>query len=125
MNEKCNVVNWFEIPVSDIARATAFYEGVLELKLRPNEMGPAKMAWFPWDKDATGSTGSLVQCEGYTPSHEGSVVYLTVADLDAALGRIVARGGKVLMPRTPIGEHGFVAQFQDSEGNRVALHGMK
>ncbi len=31
-------------------------------------------------------------------------------------------GGKTLMPRTSIGDHGFIAHFEDTEGNRVALH---
>jgi len=31
-------------------------------------------------------------------------------------------GGKPLMPKTSIGEGGFIASFTDCEGNRVALH---
>jgi uncharacterized protein len=39
------------------------------------------------------------------------------------LARIEAAGGKVLVPRTPIGGGmGFFAYFEDSEGNRVGLH---
>ena len=41
---------------------------------------------------------------------------LAVEDLTAAAG------GKTLLPLTPIGEHGHIAYFEDSEGNRVALH---
>ena len=33
-------------------------------------------------------------------------------------------GGATLMPKTGIGEHGYIAHFQDCEGNRVALHSM-
>ena len=28
------------------------------------------------------------------------------------------------MPKTDIGEHGFVAMFVDTEGNKVGLHSM-
>ena len=35
------------------------------------------------------------------------------------LGKIGEAGGKTLMPRTSIGQHGFIAHFEDSEGNRV------
>ena len=28
------------------------------------------------------------------------------------------------MKKTSIGDHGFIAEFQDTEGNRVALHSM-
>ncbi|MBM4394153.1 MAG: VOC family protein [Deltaproteobacteria bacterium] len=125
MEKKVNVANWFEIPVRDMSRAVAFYEHVCGVKLRPNEMGPLKMAWFPWEAGAEGAPGSLVCGPGYVPSDRGSIVYLTVDDLDAALGRVEATGGKVLQPRTPIGEYGFVAHFGDCEGNRVALHSMQ
>jgi predicted enzyme related to lactoylglutathione lyase len=33
-------------------------------------------------------------------------------------------GGQVIMPKTNIGENGFIAMFMDTEGNRVALHSM-
>jgi len=53
------------------------------------------------------------------------VVYFSVDDIDEALRRIVAHGGKTLMPKTPIGQYGFIAQYEDTEGNRLALHAMK
>jgi predicted enzyme related to lactoylglutathione lyase len=34
-----NVVNWFEIPVSDIARATALYSAMLDTKLERSSFG--------------------------------------------------------------------------------------
>ena len=117
-----NPVNWFEVPATDLDRATAFYERVLAVKLQKQEFGGLKMAWFPMQQDAPGATGSLVQQESYIPSHEGSMVYFSVGDIEAALGRVAENGGKVLNGKTGIGEYGFVAHFEDSEGNRVALH---
>ncbi len=117
-----NPVNWFEIPVSDLDRATAFYQNVLDLEITRQEMGPALMGWFPIDQEGTGSTESLMKSEGFTPSHEGSLVYFSVEDLDATLAKIEAAGGRTIMPRMGIGEFGFIAHFEDCEGNRVALH---
>ena len=117
-----NPINWFEIPVKNIARATSFYEDVLQCKLSTQDFGNLKMAWFPSSRDAPGSTGSLVEQESYIPSHEGSMVYFTVDDIEISLSRVVASGGKILNPKKSIGEFGFVAHFEDSEGNRVALH---
>lgn len=117
-----NPVNWFEIPANDIARSKKFYESVFGVELAEVEMGPSKMAWFPMDMGAAGAAGTLIQGPGYTPSHEGSLVYIHVPKIDAALEKIAEAGGKTLMPRTGIGEHGFIAHFEDSEGNRVALH---
>ncbi|MDV7397147.1 VOC family protein, partial [Arthrospira platensis SPKY1] len=42
-----NVVSWFEIPVTDMSRAIAFYEAVMGYKLNRQQMGPVEMAWFP------------------------------------------------------------------------------
>jgi uncharacterized protein len=35
---------------------------------------------------------------------------------------IQAGGGKTFLPKTAIGENGFIAHSRDTEGNRVALH---
>jgi predicted enzyme related to lactoylglutathione lyase len=120
-----NPVNWFEIPAKDLQRAKTFYEKVLGCELAVQEMGPLKMALFPMEQNAEGATGSLVQSEGYVPSHQGSVVYFSVPSIDEALPRVPKSGGKVLNPKTSIGDYGFVAHFEDTEGNRVALHSTK
>jgi uncharacterized protein len=120
-----HVVNWFEIPVKDLDRAVRFYEKAFEVKLSTEEMAGLKMAMFPFKQGASGAAGSLVQGASYEPSHAGSVVYFTVEDIPEALRRITANGGKTLMPKTGIGEYGSIAHFEDTEGNRLALHSMK
>jgi uncharacterized protein len=120
-----HVVNWFEIPVKDLDRAVRFYETVFEVKLSTEEMEGLKMAMFPFKQGAPGAAGSLVQGASYEPSHAGSVVYFTVEDIPETLRRITANGGRTLMPKTGIGEYGSIAQFEDTEGNRLALHSMK
>ncbi len=117
-----NPVNWFEIPVADMARAKSFYESVFKVELAENEMNGSKMAWFPMEMGQQGAAGTLIQAEGYTPSHDGSVVYINVPKIDVALDAISGSGGKTLVPRTSIGQYGFIAHFEDTEGNRVALH---
>ena len=120
--ERGNPVNWFEIPVRDMARAAAFYEQVFGVTLVLNELGAMQMAWFPMSPGVSGAAGTLIQADGYEPSQSGTLVYFEVADVDAALGRIESLGGRALLPKTSIGEHGFIAHFEDCEGNRVALH---
>ena len=122
MTEQTNPVNWFEIPVNDLERAKQFYETVFGLQLSLNEMGPMKMAWFPMTQGACGAMGTLMQSEGYAPSHAGTLVYFSVTDIEGTLDKVNANGGKTLLPKTGIGEHGYIAHFQDCEGNRVALH---
>ena len=122
---KTHIANWFEIPVKNLDRAIKFYEKVFDVRLSPEEMGGMKMALFPFTQDAPGAAGSLIKGESYEPSHAGTVVYFTVEDILEALRRINANGGKTLMPKTAIGQYGFIAQYEDTEGNRLALHSMK
>lgn len=70
-------------------------------------------------------TGAL-SCfpEHYIPAKAGSLVYINGnPDLQKILDRIEPAGGKILMPKSLISEHwGHMALFEDTEGNRVALH---
>ena len=122
---KINPVNWFEIPVTDMARAKKFYEKVFGVELTDEKMDNYTMSFFPWTEDAPGSAGMLIQGETYEPSHAGAVLYFSVDDIGETLRRINAKGGKTLMPKKSIGEYGFIAHFEDTEGNRLAIHSMK
>ena len=92
------------------------------IQLDLNQMGPLKMAWFPMFPGAPGAAGTLAQGEGYSPSHAGTTVYFSVEDINATLAVINDNGGKTLTPKNSIGDYGFIARFEDCEGNRVALH---
>jgi len=122
MTSPDNPVTWFEIPATDLNRAKAFYEHVLGVTLTIANMGGSEMAWFPMKQGAAGATGTLIKAEGYEPSQAGTLVYLAVTDIEGSLRRVEAKGGKTLLPKMSIGEHGFIAHFQDCEGNRVAFH---
>ena len=122
MPSHANPVNWFEIPVRDLSRAKTFYETVLGVEIAETEMGPNKMGWFPMEMGAAGAAGTLIQGDGYEPSHQGTLVYINVDKIDPTLAAIEKSGGKTILPRGSIGEHGFIAHFEDTEGNRVALH---
>ena len=119
-----NAVVWSEIAVSDLKRATAFYEKLLDGKLKHENFGPFRLALFPHAADGVG--GCLMQGEGYEPSAKGTVTYLAAAPgIDAALERARAAGAKLLMPKTELpGNQGFIAHVADSEGNRIGLHAL-
>jgi predicted enzyme related to lactoylglutathione lyase len=118
-------VSWFEIPVANMARAKAFYEYVFGYSLIANDVGPLKMALFPsLDPKLPGATGSLVQHELYEPSYKGAQIYFQVSEIESTLRRVMERGGKVINGKRAIGRFGFVAHFEDSEGNRIALHSL-
>ncbi len=118
-----SALSWFEIPAADLSRATRFYETVIDGKLKTETMGPLKLAIFPYDQAGVG--GCLIAANGHTPSADGTLVYLGVAALDAALERACRAGGKIALPRTELPEGmGVYAHIVDSEGNRVGLHAM-
>tara|TARA_R110002049_G_scaffold64745_1_gene170478 strand:- start:223 stop:597 length:375 start_codon:yes stop_codon:yes gene_type:complete len=120
---KYNTVGWFEIPVNDMERAAKFYGTVLDCKIEIQDMGGALMGFFPNGGDVYGATGSLMKYESYVPSYDGTLVYITCQDLQNELNRIPDAGGTILKEKTQISpEHGYMAAFEDSEGNRVALH---
>ena len=120
-----HALNWFEIPVTDFARAKAFYETVLGISIAPMAMGPTMMGMLSTDPEAVG--GAIVQGEGGVPSQNGTMVYLNGGDdLAPLLARVAQAGGQVVVPKTEIGNgFGFFAHFVDTEGNKVGLHSMK
>jgi predicted enzyme related to lactoylglutathione lyase len=124
MTEKMNPVIWFEIPVVDMLRGKAFYEAVFSQKLTVIEMGLRQMAMFPMKMGVPGIGGALVKDEGFVPSYLGTLVYFSVTDINLTLDKVIANKGKMLIPKTEIGEYGFFAHFEDSEGNRIGLHTM-
>jgi predicted enzyme related to lactoylglutathione lyase len=122
MDKQINPVNWFEIPVTDLDRAKKFYEYIFGIELALNNMGNLKMAWFPFAEEKAGATGTLMKAESYVPSYSGTMVYFSVDDIESTLQRVEQKGGKIITAKMSIGEFGFVGHFEDSEGNRVALH---
>ena len=111
---------WFEIPVGNLFRAKHFYETIFEMEIIVNDFGNFKMGLFPLRH----ISGALVEGEDYAPSRDGVLVYLNAnPDLSIIQDRIVTAGGELLIPKRMISpEHGHMALFIDSEGNRLALH---
>lgn len=120
-----NAINWVEIPTRNFETAKKFYEAILGAEMYAVDAMGMKMAFFPFDmKEGIG--GGIIQGQGYEPSDKGTLAYLNGGeDLSVVLSRVEEAGGKILLPKTAIGENGFMAHFLDSEGNRVGLHSMK
>lgn len=127
MSADTNALNWFEIAVTNLARATKFYETIFDIKMTTADMGGMKMAMFPPDGMSGKVGGALVQSEMHHPSAKGSIIYLNAnPDLKLVQDRIEKASGKVTMPKTLISEEiGYMAFFTDTEGNTVALHSSK
>lgn len=117
-----NPVGYFEVPVTDMERAIQFYTNVLGVRFERERIDGYDMALFPFDPKEFGASGALAKGDVYIPSKNGPILYFRVDDIDAVLKRAVAFGSKVLYPKKDIGANGFVAEIEDSEGNRLALN---
>lgn len=116
-----NVVNWFEIPVTDIAKAAALYGAMIDRELVIGDFGGKPYAVFPHPETGTG--GALVCDAKRPPVRGGTVVYLAApGGVATCLARAVEAGAKVVMPATPIGPDGVIALIADLDGNVVGLH---
>ena len=128
-----NPVVHFEIYVQDMERAKAFYEAVLTVKLEKMPAPTAEMdmdMWFfPMDKETGmstyGASGMLVKMEGFSSGGNSTLVYFGCDDCAVQAARATAHGGILCKEKTSIGEHGFFALVQDTEGNMIGFHSMK
>ncbi len=120
-----NAISWFEIPATDLERATKFYETIFGLSLAALDMENVKMRMFPID-DMMGVGGALVDSGGFhKPSlTDGPLIYLNGnPDLQTILDKVEDAGGKIMVPETEISpEYGYMAVIIDTEGNRIGLH---
>jgi methylmalonyl-CoA/ethylmalonyl-CoA epimerase len=107
------------VPVSDLDRAVAFYEGTLGLRLLFR--APPGLAFF----DCGGVRLMLSRPEGPDDAEHAGIIYYLVADLPAAYARLRAREVEFL--DTPhrvarLADHDLWMAFcRDSEHNLLAL----
>ena len=124
MNKETNSLNWFEIPVLDMQRAKHFYQVVFGIHMDDMSMPGMEMAGFPMEMGSGKASGALVKSDYSKPSIDGVLIYLNAnPDMADVLDRILSEGGQIVMPKTLITpEIGYMANFIDTEGNRIALH---
>lgn len=120
-----NLVSIVEIPVSDLKRATQFYQKLLDVKIEEISMDGVQMGIFPTEEGAVNVT--LSKGADYKPTSSGSILYFNCGeDLNGVLEKVEPNGGKIILRKTPISpEMGFFALFTDTEGNKLGLHSQK
>ena len=117
-----HTINWFEIPTTDLDRASRFYEAVLGASFKREHFAGTDMHMAVFQGDEASVRGALIADKRRKPVSDGALVYLSTRDLDASLARIDTAGGSVVLPKTDIGDPGFIALVRDTEGNVVGLH---
>jgi predicted enzyme related to lactoylglutathione lyase len=103
-------------------RAVTFYEELMELKLDRQIVDGYEMALFPFADGAPGATGALAKGDVYKPSKDGAIIYFQVRDIKSTVEKAQKLGRPILYPIKDVGEAGFVAEIEDTEGNRLALN---
>jgi predicted enzyme related to lactoylglutathione lyase len=117
---KVRKIGFVAIPVTDMKRARAFYEGVLGLEVS-DEMMDARFIEY----DLGGDTLAIANVGAdWTPSDQGTSAALEVEDFDAAIQKL-----KVAVIRfaaepfeTPCCH---MAVVQDPDGNKIIIHKLK
>jgi uncharacterized protein len=125
--QNTNSIGWFDIYVSDLKRATKFYESVFGVTLQniSDPTSETKMMSFPSDMSVYGSGGALVLSPFSKPGVGGTLIYFNSEDCVSHEAKITSLGGKVLRPKFSIGEFGFVSICEDTEGNQIGLSSTK
>jgi predicted enzyme related to lactoylglutathione lyase len=117
---KVQRVAFVGIPVADMQRARAFYEGVLDLEVA-EEMGDGE--WIEYE--AGGDTVAIAKAnDQFMPSAQGISVALEVEDFDAAIDKMKAAVIRFALEpfESPVCR---VAVVQDPDGNKIMIHKLK
>jgi len=104
----------FEIPADDPGRAIGFYENVFGWQINRWD-GPMDY-WLieTGDEHEPGINGGLMKREH---PEQGVCNTVDMLSVDVLSDKIETAGGTVVVPKTPIPGVGYVAYYQDTEGN--------
>ena len=121
-----NKVVHFEIPADDMKRAKKFYKDIFgwEMMDIPGyAMEYTIVRTVPVDennmpKESGAINGGLMKraVKGETP-----VLVIDVPDVDASVKKVLAAGGKLVMPKMKVMDMGLYARVTDSEGNIIGV----
>jgi uncharacterized protein len=109
----------FELATTDLEKTAAFYRNVFGWHIQKWE-GPVDY-WLvtTGDTSTPGINGGLMQTDG---SMTGTINTIEVEDIDAAIAKVLANGGEVVLPKDAIPGVGYQAYFKDNAGIIVGLH---
>lgn len=114
----------FEVPFDDADRARGFYREVFDWQIQAMpelvynfvSTGPMSDEGMPSEPGYIGGGMMQRQAPVTTP-----VITLLVDDIDATLAAVEEHGGSTAGEKMAVGDMGFAAYFNDSEGNLMGL----
>jgi uncharacterized protein len=108
----------FEIPADNPDRAVKFYSEVFGWKFQ-KWAGPMEYWLITTGPDGQpGINGGLQRRSSPASSIVNTV---DVASIEQSIATVESKGGKTMMPKTPIRGVGYVAYCQDPEGNLFGM----
>ena len=126
MTKQADKVSWFEMPADDVKRASEFYGKVFGWATPP--MGDDATFALTVKADENGNPTEVGGINGgfhkrQGASDAGPVVNIYVDDIDAKLVAVEKAGGRIIQPRTEVGEYGLsMGLFSDTEGNVMGVY---
>jgi predicted enzyme related to lactoylglutathione lyase len=111
-------------PVTDMARARRFYEGVLGLTVSRTWGDKENPNWVEYDLGANCLALATGAGDQWPPANAGPAVAFEVEDFDAAIAELKAAGVKFFwdVQESPVC---FMAGILDPDENRVVIHRRK
>ena len=117
-----NKVIMFELPVTNVKRASGFYKMAFGWQINPwnGSYGvitvPEDKNWVPKEKGAI--NGEMYRRES---KDEKPMVVVLVPSIARALAAVKQAGGKVVLEKEAYGDWGWYARVKDTEGNLFGL----
>lgn len=109
-------ITHIDIPVSDMARASEFYNGLFGWQIAEI---PGYEGYPMWQAPNKISGGGLApRGEGFTQPRS----YVEVDSIEETLAKVRESGGAVVMEKSPISETSWWAVFTDPDGNVVGVY---
>lgn len=112
-----------QIPVVELSRAIAFYKHVFSFCFLPPHPEFASALRAEFEIPETGQQGILLQKETDSVQENNSAFHFKTLEIEDVLRRVKEKNGRILKdkfidPQT----RNILAEFEDSEGNRISLH---
>jgi hypothetical protein len=114
----------FEVPADDLERARAFYAAAFGWKLQDMPgMDYTLVSTVATDEQGMPAEPGAINggMAKRQPPLTSPVITIEVADIDAALQKVSELGGSVAQGSQPVGDMGFAAYINDTEGNTIGL----
>jgi predicted enzyme related to lactoylglutathione lyase len=114
---------YFDLTVSDVAQARAFFESVLGWRFEKFDMPYEYYRIQAGAESEPGIDGGMGSAKD-TPLSEGrpmTQVTVPVTNLNDVLARVVANGGNIVEPRVPIPGIGWYATCAEPGGLKFGL----